>query len=41
MKLNLGLSLSRLAKDISKGKPIKPGKYIWVNASKSIKFPKK
>lgn len=37
MKLNVGLNISRLIKDVTKGKPIKPSSYVWANVSQSIK----
>lgn len=37
MKLNVGLNISKLIKDVSKGKPIKPSNYTWATVSQSVK----
>lgn len=41
MKLNCSINLSRLGKDLLKGKPKKPTDYIWITASQTLKKPKK
>jgi hypothetical protein len=40
VKLNCGLNISKLVKDIAKGKPKKPSSYVWASVSQSV-MPKK
>lgn len=39
VKLNVGINISKLVSDVVKKKPIKPSKYVWVNATQSVKVP--
>lgn len=41
MKLNCGINLSKLGKDLLNGRLKKPTDYVWVTASQTLKKPKK